>query len=118
MRRATGELLQGDLSDASDAQGRAVEQMMRGLGEALADMMSGTGMGAGMMPMPGGNMRTDPFGRPLSNMGNFGTEGVELPSDMDTQRAREILQELRHRLGQRSRPRLELDYLERLLERF
>ncbi|MCB9958459.1 MAG: TIGR02302 family protein [Rhodospirillaceae bacterium] len=118
MRRATGELLQGDLSDASDAQGRAVEQMMRGLGEALADMMSGTGMGAGMQAMPGGTMRTDPFGRPLGNTGPIGTEGVELPSGMDTQRAREILQELRHRLGQRSRPRLELDYLERLLERF
>ena len=34
------------------------------------------------------------------------------------QRAREILQELRRRRGQRQRPPVELDYLDRLLEQF
>jgi hypothetical protein len=34
------------------------------------------------------------------------------------QRAREILEELRRRLGEPSRPLLELDYIERLLRRF
>jgi hypothetical protein len=34
------------------------------------------------------------------------------------QRAREILEELRRRLGEATRPPGELDYLERLLRRF
>ena len=34
------------------------------------------------------------------------------------QTAREILEELRRRLGEQVRPTLELDYIERLLRRF
>ena len=42
----------------------------------------------------------------------------KVPEEIDVQRAREILEELRRRLSEPSRPRLEKDYLERLLERF
>jgi hypothetical protein len=34
------------------------------------------------------------------------------------QRSRAILDELRHRAGERERPRLELDYLRRLLQQY
>jgi hypothetical protein len=34
------------------------------------------------------------------------------------QKAREILDELRHRAGERDRPQIELDYIDRLLQRF
>ncbi len=40
-----------------------------------------------------------------------------VPHEIDMQRAREILQELRRRLGDQQRPQQELDYIERLLKR-
>jgi hypothetical protein len=41
-----------------------------------------------------------------------------VPDEIDVQRAREIMEELRRRLGEQNRPTLELDYIERLLRRF
>jgi hypothetical protein len=43
---------------------------------------------------------------------------VKVPDEIDVQRAREILEELRRRLGDALRPQIELDYIERLLRRF
>ena len=60
----------------------------------------------------------DPLGRPQRTEGpDLGTS-VKVPDEIDVQRAREILEELRRRLGEPSRPLLELDYIERLLRRF
>jgi hypothetical protein len=43
---------------------------------------------------------------------------VKVPDEIDIQRAREVLDELRRRLGEPSRPAIELDYLERLIKPF
>jgi hypothetical protein len=43
---------------------------------------------------------------------------VKVPDEIDVQRARRVLEELRRRLGEPERPRLELDYIERLLRDF
>ncbi len=60
----------------------------------------------------------DPLGRPQRSEGpDLGTS-VKVPDEIDAQRAREILEELRRRLGEATRPALELDYIERLLRRF
>ena len=118
MREATRGLDGGDLAGAADAQGRAVEQLMQGLGSALEQMMSQATPGPGMLTLPPPRSGSDPLGRPTGSSGAFSTEGVELPAEADTQRAREIQRELRNRLGQRYRPMLELDYLERLLDQF
>ena len=67
----------------------------------------------GQQPLPG----RDPLGRPM-NRGSFDTDNVHIPDEADIQRARRILDELRRRLGERHRPDLELDYIERLLRRF
>ena len=40
---------------------------------------------------------------------------VKVPGEIDAQRAREILESIRRRLGENFRPQLELDYLDRLL---
>ena len=50
--------------------------------------------------------------------GNQGTTqgDVKIPSESDIQRARRILEELRRRAGERERPPVERDYIERLLE--
>jgi hypothetical protein len=41
---------------------------------------------------------------------------VKIPGEIDVQRVRRILEELRRRLGDPQRPQIELDYLERLLK--
>jgi len=56
----------------------------------------------------------DPLGRGENGPGNM----IKLPDANDLARARDILQELRRRAGQRSRPPQELDYLDRLLKEF
>ena len=43
---------------------------------------------------------------------------VQIPEQPDMQRAQEILEELRRRASERSRPRLERDYIDRLLKQF
>ncbi len=43
---------------------------------------------------------------------------VKVPGEIDVQRARRILEELRRRFSDPARPQLELDYLERLLKDF
>jgi hypothetical protein len=40
---------------------------------------------------------------------------VKVPDQIDIQRAREVLEELRKRAGDAQRPQLELDYIDRLL---
>jgi hypothetical protein len=46
------------------------------------------------------------------------TNGIKIPDANSVQRAREILDELRRRSGQINRLPLELDYINRLLQRF
>ncbi|MGC2413233.1 MAG: TIGR02302 family protein, partial [Stellaceae bacterium] len=60
----------------------------------------------------------DPFGRPTSNNGTFDQGDVKIPDANTLQKSRQILDELRRRAGERSRPRIELDYIDRLLQRF
>lgn len=61
---------------------------------------------------------TDPLGRPLRSQGRNDDGGVRVPGEIDVQRARRILEELRRRFGESDRPQLELDYIERLLKDF
>jgi hypothetical protein len=64
-------------------------------------------------------MERDPLGRSRENRGRAASgEDVRIPDEMELQRSREILNELRERSGERGRPAFELDYLERLLNRF
>ncbi len=65
-----------------------------------------------------GHGSRDPLGRPERTRGpDLGTS-VRVPDEIDIQRAREILDELRRRLSEPRRPLLELDYLERLIRNF
>src|SRR3546814_13788157 len=68
---------------------------------------------------PGDNQR-DPRGRETQgrNYGQVNREGVHIPDEMGLRRTREIVDELRRRRGERERPPLELDYLDRLLDQF
>jgi uncharacterized protein (TIGR02302 family) len=122
MGEAEGELGQGDADNAVDSQGRALEAMRKGA-QGLAQQMQQDGMSPGP-GQPGRNGRaraqqdTDPLGRPLRGREYGDDVTVKVPGEIDAQRARRILEELRKRFGESSRPQLELDYIERLLKDF
>ena len=125
MRRSTEALEQGRPGQAVGPQEDALEALRQG-GQAAAEAMAGQGQGEGFaglwgfgLPRNGqGSSGTDPFGRPLDGNRGLATGDVVVPDEGDVQRARQILEELRDRAGERSRPADELDYIHRLLRRF
>jgi uncharacterized protein (TIGR02302 family) len=122
MGQAEGQLGEGDADSAVDSQGRALEAMRKGA-QGLAQSMQQQGMGPGPNGRPGrGQARaqqdTDPLGRPLRGRDYGDDVTVKVPGEIDAQRARRILEELRKRFGEGFRPQLELDYIERLLKDF
>ncbi|HWA42843.1 MAG TPA: DUF4175 family protein, partial [Hypericibacter adhaerens] len=64
------------------------------------------------------SQQPDPGQRSQEGQGLIDTGDVKIPEAADLQRARQILDELRRRAGEQFRPKLERDYLQRLLERF
>jgi hypothetical protein len=76
----------------------------------------GNSPGARAGRQQGDGRQSDPLGRPLHGK-DFGDDlTVKIPGEIDVQRVRRILEELRRRLGDPQRPQIELDYLERLLK--
>ena len=122
MRDAEGQLGEGDADGAVDSQGRAIDAMRKGA-QGLAQQMGQDGPnGPGPNGRPGrmgqsrANQDTDPLGRPLRGRDYGDDTTVKVPGEIDVQRARRILEELRRRFGESFRPQLELDYIERLLK--
>lgn len=115
MRAATQGLMAHDPRAAAEAQGQALQKLKDGMSQAMEQAMRqmGPGMARGM---PGGQGR-DPFGR-RTGPGHVDDQTVEVPTEAELHRARRILDELRRRSGEYSRPSDERDYLRRLLERF
>lgn len=124
MGEAEGSLGEGNADSAVDAQGRALEAMRRGAQGLAQQMQEGRGVGQGPgLGRPGrmGQARdpeTDPLGRPMRGRDYQDDTSVKVPGEIDVQRARRILEELRKRFGESDRPQLELDYIERLLKDF
>jgi hypothetical protein len=122
MGLAQGQLGEGDADSAVDSQGRALDAMRKGA-QGLAQSMQQQGMGPGPNGRPGrGQARaqqdTDPLGRPMRGRDYGDDVTVKVPGEIDAQRARRILEELRKRFGESFRPQLELEYIERLLKDF
>lgn len=112
MDDAARNLERGDESAALDDQIRALEALREGQRSLGRDMAQG-GQGSG----PGGR-GDDPLGRPGATYGSI-EEGGDIPGGISPKkRARELREEIRRRAGERARPEEELDYLNRLLERF
>ena len=122
MGDASGRLGEGNADGAVDSQGKALEALRKGA-QALAEgMQQGDGDGQGDGPgnragrQQGGGNGNDPLGRPLHGR-EFGDDyTVKIPGEIDVQRVRRILEELRRRLADPQRPQIELDYIERLLK--
>jgi uncharacterized protein (TIGR02302 family) len=112
---------EGNTDGAVDSQGKALEALRKGA-QSLAEAMQqgdgdqqGDGPGDRMGRQQAGPNGTDPLGRPLRSH-EYDELSRMIPGEIDVQRVRRILEELRRRLGDPSRPQVELDYIERLLK--
>ncbi|TCK23772.1 uncharacterized protein (TIGR02302 family) [Ancylobacter aquaticus] len=121
MREAEQALGEGDGTGAVDAQSEALQALRRGaqqMAEAMQQQQGGPGGEGPGGPSGQSAERTDPLGRPMRSRDYGDDNTVKVPEEIDMQRARRVLEELRRRFGEPDRPRLELDYLERLLRDF
>lgn len=134
---SAGDLLErGSPTGALSEQGRALEALRQGaqdMAQQLAQQGEGQtegqqsgqqqGLGQGGPRLffgPQGDQQRgfDPLGRPQRATRAQDGERVRIPEESDIQRARDILNEIQRRLGERTRPQTERDYLDRLIERF
>ncbi|MBV9964385.1 MAG: TIGR02302 family protein, partial [Alphaproteobacteria bacterium] len=125
MRDATGALQRGQPSDAIGPQTEALDQLQQAARDFAQQLRQRLGKGWGGDDEVGatdrdqrGRVERDPFGRPTSSDGTYDQSDVRIPDENTLQKSRQILDELRRRAGERSRPPIELDYIERLLKRF
>ena len=121
MKGASKALKKGDAKGASRDQSLALDEL-RGAEVLLIEQLArqgGSAISFGRRRRGSEEFGRDPFGRP-SGGGPYGHAGTELkmPTQRDMIRSREILQELRRRSSEHFRPRLEREYLERLIKRF
>ena len=122
MDEAEEALRRGDLDGALDRQAEAMEAMrdgMRNFGEALAEEQreqrgaTGENQDFGSAD-PNGR---DPLGREPGDTARIGSDQNMVQNDPNL-RAQELLEELRRRSGELTRPTEELDYFKRLLQLF
>src|SRR5580658_9951475 len=122
MDQAQGDLGEGNADSAVDSQGRALDALRKGAQSLAQSMQQQMGQGPGQTGRAGrlGQSRadqdTDPLGRPLRGRDYGDDSTVRVPGEIDVQRARRIIEELRKRFGDMGRPQEELDYIERLLK--
>jgi uncharacterized protein (TIGR02302 family) len=121
MGEAEGQLGDSNADGAVESQGRALDALRKGA-QGLAQSMQqqlGQGPGPGQngrLGLPRAQRDTDPLGRPLRGRDYGDDVTVKVPGEIDVQRARRIIEELRRRFGDVLRPQDELDYIERLLK--
>ncbi|NBB48252.1 TIGR02302 family protein [Rhizobium sp. CRIBSB] len=116
-----GEALgQGQGGPAVEGQGRAMEALRQGARDMMNQMMQAQqgqgGQGPQMGQGQGNQDDRDPLGRPRATSGPDFGEQVKVPDEIDVQRAREILEAIREKLGENASPEIERRYLERLLD--
>src|SRR6185437_3129034 len=124
MRNAVEALRRAQPGQAIGPQTEALDALQQAA-RAMAQQMMGRNGGMPDGTEPGDNegleqARRDPFGRLNDENGNGGVDDGGLmrtgksPNDYALEKAKEILQELRQRAGERDRPELERDYIDRL----
>ncbi|TKB16146.1 MAG: TIGR02302 family protein [Mesorhizobium sp.] len=117
MGDAEQSLGEGNGDEAVGHQGRALEALRRGAKDMMKQMQAMQGDQGGSEE--GGRQQDadrDPLGRPRATKGSDDGNSVKVPDEIDVQRARQILEAIRKRLGNALSPDIERSYLERLLE--
>ena len=121
MRAARDRLSEGSPGAAAQRQGQAID-MMQQAGRAMLDelrQMMGERLGQRGEQAQGQPRRgRDPLGRSQANDGGADLDNVQVPDEAQLGRARDVLEELFRRSAEPDRPRQELDYYRRLLDRF
>lgn len=122
MREAEEALRDNDLPGALDRQAEALEALRNGIrefGEALAqeNRQEGTAQ-EGRQAMQDDPEGRDPLGRQTGESLRIGSDSNLLADEEVYRRAEELLQEIRRRSGDLTRPEGERDYLKRLLDLF
>lgn len=123
MEQAEEALRDGDLPQALDRQAEAMEAMregMRELGEALAEQQRQPGDAQPGQEFGQADPRgqRDPLGREPGESARIGSDRNMLQGDDVYRRAQDLLDEIRKRSGEQTRPEGERDYLRRLLDMF
>jgi len=121
--RESGEALgEGAPGRAVRPQTEALDQLRSAARDLAQQMAEQFGQGEGLDDAFGDNApdqpSRDPAGRPVNGLGGLDGRDVTIPEASEVQRSREILDELLRRAGERFRPNLERDYIDRLLKRF
>jgi uncharacterized protein (TIGR02302 family) len=121
MREAEEALRRGDPRDAARSQRRALDNLQKGMGDLAEQLRQrGPGNGQDRAEIEDREKRSedrDPLGRSEGNYGDSVDAGQDkVPLELDRQRSREILDELRRRSGDMGRPKEELDYIDRLMK--
>ena len=121
MEEAEKDLRNNDYAGALDNQARAMEALRKGL-KSLGEELSGQSQdenSEGSQAQSGTADSQDPLGRSDNGQGagNLGQDGLEDQQSVRKQ-AEELMNEIRRRSAQRERADEELEYLNRLLDRF
>ena len=111
-----------DFAGALDRQAEAMDALregMRDLAEQMAqNQQPGSQQGQAQGNADAQQAGRDPLGRETGRNGRVGTEENLLQGEDVYRRAEDLMRELQRRSGERQRPQEELDYLDRLLDRF
>ncbi|MGJ8546610.1 MAG: TIGR02302 family protein [Sulfitobacter sp.] len=114
-------LRQGDLPGAIDQQAQAMDALRDGiqsLGEAMQQAQQNQQPGQGAQQSDRQSQSRDPLGRQQGQDGGASEGGPLAGTDDPHGQARRLLDEIRRRSAEQNRPKLERDYLDRLLDRF
>lgn len=113
MGRAGRSLGNAESGQATDQQAEALDALRRGARSMMQQLQQAQGQdGQGQQ----NGQNRDPLGRE-TGQGSSDGKGTQLPNQIDIQKARRILDEIRKKLGDALSPQQEKDYLERLLQR-
>lgn len=116
MGNAADALGRNEGSEASDQQSNALDALRRGGRDMMRKMQQAMGQDSEGQNGANGRNGRDPLGRQPGTGGpDFGND-VRIPGEIDIQRAREILDEIRRKLGNALTPQMEKEYLQRLLQ--
>ncbi len=119
MGEAGKNLGQGNAGEATGNQGEALEALRQGVQQMMQQMARGNQPGGQQQGEGEGGQdrqRSDPLGRSQQAEGLDEGDDTKVPDEIEAQRAREIMEAIRRRLGQADGPLIEKRYLERLLE--
>jgi uncharacterized protein (TIGR02302 family) len=118
MRDAVKSLDEDSLDDAVRSETGALEALRQGREAMMQRLKKQLGQEGNSTDLDAFGPARDPTGRIMPGFSNFDSNDVEIPEHGTMQRARQIQDELERRAGERQRPELELDYIDRLLKRY